>query len=170
MGRNGAGNIVSAARLCFKSEVKRLLADPKDVDKEGDYFEAWLRECYPDVYEDVDTSDPAELRRMDFAPSKKRPNSKKHRHNLKAIRIPAFEAAFAELSQFDPSARVTTRRERALAKILVDAFQLRSVDLAAILKIAEVVLNSPEDAHVAVVLFAGGDHTSLVADFWRSQG
>merc|ERR1712190_379015 len=137
------GDLVGAARAGYKREVERLLADPKEADKEGDYFEAWLRECYPDIYDDVDTSDPAELRTMDFAPSEKRPNSKKHRHNLKAIRIPAFEAAFEELSKFDPRARITTRRERALAKILVDGFQLRLVDLAAVLQIVEIVAKSP---------------------------
>jgi len=151
-------------------EVDRLLADPKDVDKEGDYFEAWLRECYPDIYEDVDTSDPAELRKLEFAASEQRPNSKKHRHNLKAIRIPAFEDAFAELQQFDPATRITTRRERAISKIMVDGFQLRLVDLAAVLKILDIIANSPSDAKVVVVLFAGGDHTNMVADFWRSQG
>merc|ERR1712194_78469 len=166
----GAGSVVSAAQAAFTVEVERLLSDPKDMDKEGDYFEAWLRECHPAIYEDVDTSDPAKLRMMDLAPSEKRPNSKKHRHNLKAIRIPGFDDAFAELTKFDPSARVTTRRERALAKILVDGFQLRLVDLAAVLKIIDIVVRSPENAQVVVVLFAGGDHTNMVADFWRSQG
>merc|ERR1712032_1173657 len=67
-------------------------------------------------------------------------------------------------------ARVTTRRERVLAKILVDAFALHLVDLASNLKIADVVTRSPEHAQVVIVYFAGGDHSNAVADFWRSQG
>ena len=108
---------------------------------------AWLREVFPDIYADVDSSDPAELRKLDrvmfsclplaprnsaacqdFAPSEKRPNSKKHRHKrpasscacstnladrrvesssfsehhnsrLKDITIPNFADAFAELKR-----------------------------------------------------------------------
>lgn len=166
----GAEEVVRAARDAFWADVEKLLGNPKDVDKEGDYFEAWLRECHPEIYEDVDTDDPAELRKLDWAPSEKRPNSKKHRHNLKAIRIPAFEPAFEELARFDPDEQVTTRRERVLAKILVDAFQLKLVDLASILKMIDVIIREPEDSRVVIVYFAGGDHTNPVVSFWRSQG
>lgn len=166
----GAEATGAAARAAFEREVERLLADPKAADKEGDYFEAWLRECHPQIYDDIDTDDPAALRKLDWAPSERRPNSKKHRHNLRDIRIPGIEAAFAELHGFDPEARVSTRRERVLTKILVDAFMLRLVDLAAILKTTEVVARRPAGSKVIVVLLAGGDHTELVVEFWKSQG
>lgn len=167
---SGAESVVAAAQAAFNHEVGRFLSDPKGADKDGDYFEAWLRECHPEIFEDIDTSDPAELLQMDWAPSEKRPNSKKHRHNLKAIRIPSSEAAFEELARFDPEKRVTTRRERVLSKILVDAFQLHLVDLASILKMTEVAMRAPGDKPLVIVYFAGGNHTDNVAKFWRSQG
>jgi len=166
----GVEEVVVAARAAFWVDLERLLANPKDNDKEGDYFEAFLRECHPEIYDDIDSSDPAELRKLTWAPSEKRPNSKKHRHNLGAIRMPNFEAAFAELLSFDPETRVTTRRERVLAKILVDAFQLKLVDLASILKMASVVMQAPENSQVVIVYFAGADHVTPVVEFWRSQG
>eukprot|EP00971_Amphidinium_carterae_P299118 5942548-Amphidinium_carterae.1 len=54
--------------------------------------------------------------------------------------------------------------------MLVDFFQLRLVDVAAILKVAELVLQEPEGAQIVVVLYAGTDHTRNVEKFWRMQG
>lgn len=165
--RAGAGQVVEAARRWWSESVDRLLSNPKERDPEGDYFIAWLRECHREVYDDVDTSDPRELRSSHWAKSKSR---RKHRHDLRGIKIPGFEAAFAEIAAFDYDARVSTRRERALAKILVDAFQIRLVDLAAILSVADAVATSPSGARVVVVLYAGADHTKNVEEFWRGQG
>ncbi|CAE7532062.1 unc-104 [Symbiodinium pilosum] len=151
-------------------EVEQLLADPKNADEDGDYFEAWLREVFPDIYADVDSSDPAELRKLDYAPSEKRPNSKKHRHRLKDITIPSFADAFAELSRFDPDERISTRRERVLAKILIDVFICSIVDVAAVLKTAEAILRAPENSPLVLVLYAGGYHMQNQVKFWQAQG
>lgn len=165
-----AASIVMATRAAYTRAVEHLLSDPKNADKDGDYFEAWLREVYPTIFEDIETDDPAKLRVMDWAPSLEHPKSKKHRHDLKSIKIPGFKSAFEELRAIDLSSRVTNRRERALAKILVDGFQLRLVDVAAILRMALAVAKAPPGENVVVVLFAGLDHSNLVADFWRSHG
>lgn len=166
----GAGDIVAAAQKWFKDSVECLLTDPKNADDEGDYFAAWLRACHRDIYDDVDRSDPEELRRLDWAPSEAHPKSKKHRHRLKDIDIPDFDAAFQELSKLNAAQRVSTARERVLAKILVDAFQLRLVDLAATLCVADAVMAAPSGTRVVVVMYAGADHTKCVADFWRARG
>jgi len=169
-GAAGAEAVVAAARTAFGREVALLLADPKTADREGDYFEAWLREVHPEIYEDIDTHDPAVVVAAEWMPSEEHPKSKKHRHYLRDIRIPDFKSAFAELLRSDLGARVSTRRERVLAKILVDAFMLRLVDLAAVLKMADAILNAPAGKPVVLVAFLGGDHANLVADFWLSQG
>eukprot|EP00959_Pyramimonas_sp_CCMP1952_P077369 1617087-Pyramimonas_sp.AAC.1 len=105
----------SKVRVCAAS------APLKEGDTEGDYFDAWLRECHREIHDDVDTSDPAELRSAKWVESE----SSSRRYDLGAIRIPDYESAFQELRAFDFRSRSSTRRERVLAKILVDAFQLR---------------------------------------------
>eukprot|EP00437_Effrenium_voratum_P062058 CAMPEP_0181504578 /NCGR_PEP_ID=MMETSP1110-20121109/57587_1 /TAXON_ID=174948 /ORGANISM="Symbiodinium sp., Strain CCMP421" /LENGTH=79 /DNA_ID=CAMNT_0023633481 /DNA_START=54 /DNA_END=290 /DNA_ORIENTATION=- len=53
---------------------------------------------------------------------------------------------------------------------MVDIFQLRSVDLAMILKAAEAGLEAPKGQKVVVVCYGGLDHTRNVARFFRAQG
>ncbi|CAE7258529.1 unnamed protein product, partial [Symbiodinium pilosum] len=65
--------------------------------------------------------------------------------------------------------KVWSLHELVLAKILIDAFQLRLVDLAAILRVADCVLSAREDEEVVVVLYAGGAHAHCVEEFWRAQ-
>jgi len=166
----GCAKLVGATQAWFRERVAYLLDDPKEADTEGDYFAAWLRACHRDVWDDIDRSDPEELRRRQWVPSVAHPKSKKHRHALKDITIPGLDEAFRELAAFDPGARASTKRERVLAKIVVDGFQLRLVDVAAVLSVADAVLSAPEGARVAVVLYAGEDHTKSVAEFWRGQG
>ncbi|CAK0882175.1 unnamed protein product [Prorocentrum cordatum] len=152
--------------LRYAASVDQLLEDPKEGDTEGDYFDAWLRECHREIHDDVDTSDPAELRSAKWVESE----SSSRRYDLGAIRIPDYESAFQELRAFDFRSRSSTRRERVLAKILVDAFQLRLVDAAAILTIGNIVAQSEEGARVVVVLYAGAAHSRCVVEFFRSQG
>merc|ERR1719284_2116992 len=56
----------------------------------------------------------------------------------------------------------STVRQRMLSKFIVDAFALRSVDLAMILKIANLISSPPADEPVVVVMSAGADHTDSV--------
>ncbi|CAK0882173.1 unnamed protein product [Prorocentrum cordatum] len=163
----GAGErLADAALEWYAASVDQLLEDPKEGDTEGDYFDAWLRECHREIHDDVDTSDPAELRSAKWVESE----SSSRRYDLGAIRIPDYESAFQELRAFDFRSRSSTRRERVLAKILVDAFQLRLVDAAAILTIGNIVAQSEEGARVVVVLYAGAAHSRCVVEFFRSQG
>lgn len=165
----GANDVVSAARQWFAASVKHLLADPKDNDPEGDYFIAWLRECHRNIYDDIDTSDPAELKSLTWAESEEHPGSKKHRYNIKDIRMPNYEAAFSELSLFDATAPAT-KRQRVLAKVIVDIFQLRMVDLASILRIADIATSAPAGSRIVIVYYAGVDHVRSITEFWTSQG
>ena len=165
-GTDGAA-FVDAVRSWYLTATDRLLADPKDADIEGDFFLAWLRECHREIYDDIDTTDPAELRRLRWAASE---TNRRRRHELRNIRIPAIEHAFAELQNFDPELRTTTRRERVLAKIAIDAYQIRLVGMAAILATANVVAAAGTDERVVVVLYLGGDHSSSIIEFWREQG
>jgi len=166
----GGDAVVKAAQSWFRTSVMQLLGDPKEWDLEGDYFVHWLRECHREIYDDIDTSDPEELRSLHWAQSEEHPKSRKHRYNLREIRIPGIEDAFKELAAFKPEARASSRRERVLAKFLVDGFQLRLVDLAAILRVASVVAASPPESRVVVVFYAGVDHAKSLNEFWRSQG
>ncbi|CAE7941977.1 unnamed protein product, partial [Symbiodinium sp. KB8] len=163
--QRGAAELVQAAQDWYLSAVSHLLEDPKSADDDGDYFLAWLRECCREVYDDVDRNDPKELRTMKKVRSVK---NKTKRHNLADIRIPSMEEAFRELAEFEPQSG-SSRRQRVLAKIVIDAFQLRLVDLAAILRVADCVLSAREDEEVVVVLYAGGAHAHCVEEFWRAQ-
>eukprot|EP00928_Gymnodinium_smaydae_P052882 TRINITY_DN37013_c0_g1_i1.p1 TRINITY_DN37013_c0_g1~~TRINITY_DN37013_c0_g1_i1.p1 ORF type:complete len:814 (-),score=181.21 TRINITY_DN37013_c0_g1_i1:99-2540(-) len=164
----GATDLLNAAKAFYMESANKMLADPKDNDIEGDNFVAWLRACHPDIYHDIDTHDPAELKSRHWAPSK----TGKQRYNLKDIKIPSFEAAFAELAKGKQltHGQPSTSREQVLSKILVDAFQLRLVDLAMILKMANIILSAPEKGRVVVVVYAGLDHTRNVTKFWQERG
>ena len=156
-GPEGAA-FVDAVRSWYLTATKRLLADPKGEDTEGNFFLAWLRECHREIYDKIDTTDPVGL-------CKKR--------SLSGIQIPAIEHAFDELRNFDPELRTTTRRERALAKIAIDAYQILLVDLGAILATANVVAAADTGERVVVVSYL--QHTmpissSSIIKFWRDQG
>jgi len=166
----GSSDVVDAAETWLRDEVRYLLSDPKEADKLGDYFAAWLRAVHRKIYDDIDRSDPEEMRRRAWMPSEARPQSKKHRHNLKDISIPSVEDAFKEFAAFDPESRASSRRERVLAQIAVDAFQLRMVDVAMALSVADAVLSAPAGDRIAVMLYAGEDHAKSVAQFWRKFG
>eukprot|EP00913_Durusdinium_trenchii_P019985 g18784.t1 len=115
---------------------------------------------------------------------------------VKDIKIPSVEEAFKEFGRTKRS----TAREQVLSKslgrafghfakggdpkrspisskkmedggwIMVDIFQLRSVDLAMILKSMEVALAAPEGKEVVVVCYGGLDHTRNVAKFFQELG
>jgi len=171
----GAEDLVAAAEAWYTSAVESFLADPKAGDDDGDYFVAWLREVHRDIFDDIDRTDPEEIVKSTWAKSQAHPKSKKHRHKLGDITIPDFDAAFAELKSFGDalakgSTRSSTKRECVLAKMLVDIYQLRLVDLAMILSVADCALAAETGQRVVVVLYAGGDHTKSVTTFWRSMG
>jgi hypothetical protein len=85
---------------------------------------------------------------------------------------PRPEKAFEDLVTLALSAqtklpRATTRRERVLAKILIDIYALRLVDLAAIMAVAKVAVAAPPQTNAGgvdatppppprVVIFYGG--------------
>jgi len=163
----GLGHLVEAAQSWYMATVDNMLSNPKNADVEGDNFVAWLQACHRSIYDDIDHLDPMKLRRCKFAQSKSHPESKDFRYNLKDIGIPGIEQAFEE---FRSEPNKSTSRQQVLSKILVDAFQLRSVDLAMVLKSAEVAVRSPPGARVVIVHYAGLDHTRNAVKFWRSQG
>eukprot|EP00928_Gymnodinium_smaydae_P045745 TRINITY_DN30454_c0_g1_i3.p1 TRINITY_DN30454_c0_g1~~TRINITY_DN30454_c0_g1_i3.p1 ORF type:complete len:841 (+),score=162.46 TRINITY_DN30454_c0_g1_i3:53-2575(+) len=173
MGVPGGSSIVEDAKNWYLNSTNHLLKNPRDSDASGDYFIAWLRACHRGVFRDIDRSDPEKLRKQTTASSEARPDSFLHRFDLTQVRIPSLDAGFLQLqkSLSDPSARSCTAQERTLAQILVDGFQLRLVDLAAILSVADVVQSAPAgDQPVVVVIYAGGDHTRSVVEFWESKG
>ncbi|OLQ10319.1 hypothetical protein AK812_SmicGene5993 [Symbiodinium microadriaticum] len=166
--KGGAEDVVRAAQSWYLRSVEAFLSNPKAQDVEGDYFVAWLRECHREIHDDIDTSDPALLRSRDRVPSLSNPTKY---HNLRGIHIPGFEDAMAEIVSFDPDAgKPTTKRQRVLAKIIIDVFQLRMVDLAAILLVSDRVLQARIGTEVVVILYAGSDHASAVESFFRERG
>lgn len=162
----GGEHFVTCAQMAYQIQVKQLLADPKYADEDGDYFEAWLRECHPKIYEDIDVSDPAELLK-NTVPSESTP---KRKHKLGDIRIPNVQEAFEELMHFDPErSQRSSRRERVMAKILVDVYMLCIVDVALALATAEAMLRS-QHGRAVIVVYAGADHIRKQVKFWESQG
>jgi hypothetical protein len=163
----GCGEVVDAAKKWLWESVLEIVSDK--ADSSGDYFMNWLRECHNEIYNDVDRTDTEKLRRAKFMPSES--GGQKRRHDLSDIRIPNVEEAFKEISKFDIAAgRASTKKQRLLAKILVDAFQLRLVDLASILKAAHIATMAPEGSKVVIVVYAGSDHTKNVISFWEKFG
>eukprot|EP00931_Biecheleriopsis_adriatica_P064875 TRINITY_DN39553_c0_g1_i1.p1 TRINITY_DN39553_c0_g1~~TRINITY_DN39553_c0_g1_i1.p1 ORF type:complete len:821 (+),score=156.39 TRINITY_DN39553_c0_g1_i1:32-2464(+) len=169
----GGAQIVNAAKEWFLRSTNKLLADPRNSDTSGDYFMAWLRACHRGVYRDVDRTDAAKLRKKQNVQSESRPDSRLHRFDLTQVKIPSLDRGFQELKQTlnQTNVRACTPRERTLAQIFVDGFQLRLVDLATILTVANAVQSAPAgEQPIVVVIYAGSDHVQSVVDFWRSHG
>lgn len=169
--QGGAKDLVAAARNWYMGKVETLLRDPKYGDEEGEYFLAFLRECHREIYNDIDTSRPETVLWRLRVQSLQHPTDRSKFHDLGQISMPDFETAAAEIMDFDPSSgEPASRRQRVMAKIIIDAFQRRLVGLSAILQIVERVLSLPEGSQAVVILCAGGDHTHSVEQFFRSQG
>jgi hypothetical protein len=181
----GAQHVVTAAKAFYRRAVSHMLSDLKNNDIQGDNFVAWMRACHRDIFLDIDTTDPAKLLRKESVPSKKHPESNDHEYCLKSMSIPGFYEAFEEsasgLQSSHPESgeahptgetdtKVSTVRQRMLSKLIIDAFALRSVDLAMILRIANIVSSAPANKPVVVVCYAGRDHTDSVGKFWSSWG
>lgn len=90
--------------------------------------------------------------------------------NLSGIRIPSFDEAMQEILSYGPSSGPTTRRQRVLAKIIVDVFQLRMVDLASILIVMDRVLAFPEGSEVVIIMYTGGGYARTVQHFYQYLG
>ncbi|KAK3261655.1 hypothetical protein CYMTET_29450 [Cymbomonas tetramitiformis] len=161
----GGGDLVDAAQAWYLSSVQKLLEDFRRNDSEGDYFLAWLRASHRDIYEDIDTSDPAEVAGAKWAPS--RSSQFKH-HNLRAMRMPSAREAFQALTQLDPTRSTYSAEQRTLAAIIVDAFQTRLVGLCAIVAAASAITKTQAGGQVVVVVYAGAEHARKIADFWRT--
>merc|ERR1711865_392792 len=99
------------------------------------------------------------------------PNRKKRGHYIGNIKVPSLDEALAEVRQFKSEDMVaTSKRQRVLAKIILDVMQLRLVDVAAILKVATIAASAPAGSRLAVVFYGGADHTSSLISYFRGQG
>jgi hypothetical protein len=164
----GQQSFVNKVKSWYWNSVNKLLADPKNADKTGDNFVAYLRAAHQEIFRDIkDSSETQKLRRSCWAKSK---SDKRHRYDVKSMKIPSLEEAFEEFNGSKPSTPAASRREAVLGRIFVDAFQLRLVDLGMVLKTASAISSAPADENVVVVLYAGADHTNNIAKFWRSFG
>jgi len=167
----GGKEWVEALQVWYRKCVVKILSDPKRLDKSGDYFAAYLRESHPDIYKQIDPSDPEELRKMTYAATLDKPDVTKKRHYLGNIEVPKLEKSLQELASLNTGEVITSsKRQRVLAKIIVDAFQLRLVDVATILKVALIAASAPIGSKLAIVFYGGADHTSNLAKFFKEQG
>eukprot|EP00434_Breviolum_minutum_P009050 symbB.v1.2.007969.t2/scaffold465.1/size200768/5 len=69
---------------------------------------------------------------------------------------------------WDPEERISNKRERVMAKILVDVYMLCIVDVALALLTAEAMLRA--DGPQVIVVYAGGAHIRNQVKFWSLQG
>jgi len=167
----GGKDFVDALQVWYRKCVVKILSDPKRLDKSGDYFAAYLRESHPDIYNQIDPSDPEELRKMHYAATLDRPDVTKRRHYLGNITVPKLSDGLDELKSLNSGDVITsTKRQRVLAKIIVDAFQLRLVDVATILKVGLIAAQAPAGSKLAIVFYGGADHTANLTKFFMEQG
>jgi len=160
--------LVDKAQRWYLEAAEKLLDDVKTNDQEGDYFLAWLREAHRDIFDDIETGN---VSRLGFhqVPSISKP-FRNELYNLKEIRIPSFDEAMREILSYREGKATSTRRQRVLAKIIIDVFQLRMVDLASILIVMDRALAFPEGSEVVIIMYAGGDHTQTIEKFYRDVG
>jgi hypothetical protein len=75
----------------------------------------------PPRYDDIEFHDPAEVSRRKWARSV---SSSHRKYDVGSITVPGIHDAFKELQALRAEHRVSTRRERVLAKIIVDIYQV----------------------------------------------
>lgn len=93
------------------------------------------------------------------------------RYDLNKFTIPSIDEAFQEFALLAKESRRSTTRERVLAEILIDIYQIRMVDLASILSVAKAVISASKHGEPCVVVYYGGaDHTAGLVNFWLSEG
>lgn len=166
----GGDDVADAVQAWYRKVVMKLLANPKHADRSGDYFCAYLRESHPEIYKEIDPWNPEELRESNYVQSLDLPGFKRG-HYIGNITVPSLDQALAELRHFNSEDNEpTTRKQRVLAKIIVDVFQLRLVDIAAILRVATIVAKAPVGSRQVVVFYGGSDHTSSLMTFFKAQG
>jgi len=165
-----AERLAKAARTWALDGIAHMAKDPKGHDTPehgGDWFAAYLRAVHRDMYDDLDTSDPAALLTARHVASLSKGRGKKY--NLGKIGLPSAAASFeAIIEGFTPDA-VVNPRASVLAKIALDIWVLSLVDYATVLRTVEAVVTSPCD-RVVVVVYLGSQHTSAIVKFWRKHG
>lgn len=159
--------LVTKAQRWYLQEVEAFLQDVKGNDQDGDHFFAYLREVHREIYDDVDSNHASA---SPHVPSLSKPFGQKF-YNLGEIKMPSFDEAMREILAFDPiDGKATTRRQRVLAKIIIDVFQLRMVDLASVLIVLDRALAYPKGSEVVIIMYAGSDHSHTVEKFYRDLG
>jgi len=161
-----AKSLLSKVKIWYLQSVQYLLQDPKHSDKNGDYFTAYLRAAHRDIYNDIDRSDPEILRRRETMPSLVK--GKKKKHKLGGIEIPSVREIFDEWKVDNPEKRASTARDRVLSQIIIDAYQLRMVDVSAIITIARCIA-SAKSQKIVLVLYMGSEHTQTILEFFQNN-
>ncbi|CAD7947197.1 unnamed protein product [Amoebophrya sp. A120] len=167
----------------------------KEADSTGDYFVAFLRACHPEIYHDIDHSDCVQVVEAKNMRSLKYENKK---YNLQKIEYAknatqAFSEVLncwdeyqmlykAQREEYEQGKNDLSRKSdwktnypnfcsnkgQVYAKILIDAFNNKVVDCAALLNIGKAVLEKPSD-NVVIVCYAGSEHTQNCEKFLKHQ-
>mmetsp|Transcript_12093 Transcript_12093/g.26469 ORF Transcript_12093/g.26469 Transcript_12093/m.26469 type:complete len:269 (-) Transcript_12093:273-1079(-) len=136
-----AKELVQEVRTWYRWPVQYLLQDPKNADKTGDYFAAYLQAAYRDIYHDMDRSNPEVLQRREHMPSLSKGKKKKHR--VGDISIPGVAEAFDKWKRLNLETQPSTAKDRVLSQVIVDAYQTSMVDISTVLSPSPAALPKP---------------------------
>jgi len=166
-----AAKLAAAAKQWAIDTVEHISLDPKghdDQENGGEWFLAWLRETHRDIYDDIDKSAPNEVLTREWMQSETE-DGKRNRHQVGSIKMPSCKRAFDEVLQGLQGGKEPTRRISVLAKIFIDVWMLRIMDTAAVLRMVDIVADSPSNK-VVLVCYFGSAHTQALLNFWSKQG
>jgi len=180
---NQSKAIATAVKDFWMQKIHQTLKDPKgsdDPDCGGEWFEAYLHAVHPEIYKDIDRSDPTTLLKK----NKMKSLSGSHKHDIGKIQLPNYyqkDGGFEEIVQsFSASAAAVDQtmkmiidpKAEVLSKILIDIYTSCLLDIAVALKIAEIAQKSSKEnnknkkKNLIIVLYLGSAHTKEVGKFF----
>jgi hypothetical protein len=153
------------------NDITKHCDNPKMNDDEvggGEWFLAYLRQCHREIYDDIDRSDCAELLR------KRNVQGEKKKHKIGDIKIPSctdgFQLIKDELLRIDDGKVGKpnfSHESEVMAKILIDIYMNKLVDVASLFKIGQLIANEDTKKNIVIVVYMGSVHTRSICNFFN---
>mmetsp|Transcript_52464 Transcript_52464/g.127002 ORF Transcript_52464/g.127002 Transcript_52464/m.127002 type:complete len:553 (-) Transcript_52464:62-1720(-) len=138
--------------------IERVSKDPKsedDKDSGGEWFVSYLNAVHPDIFDDIDTTDPSELLKRNKMKSESIPGKT---YPIGKIKIPSCADSFNQIVRYyddlqregqrhdDMKKLETQQKERCrvevLSRILIDIWMHHLIDHCSIMKIGNIIANN----------------------------
>lgn len=167
-------DLAYSARKWILESIHACSNDPKNADDKeggGEWFLAFLRANYREIYDDIDRTDPTILLHKKYIESE---SDERRKYNIGEIHIPTCkrgfddiikELAYLETLHGTQQRNLISSHVEAMSKILIDIWMSNLVDFNAILKIIDIVATEVSE-NIVIVCYMGSVHTKAIANFF----